>query len=347
MHQINHLGAQLDKLQEDLNRQIMLRIKEINGITEQIAELNVKIMREEVCGDNANDYRDQRNLLLDNLSKLANFEFTEMQNGDIQVTLGGHILVTKGEQINLVAGKSDINKMFYVPKIEGEDIEVPVKSGILKGLLESRGDVSGSIEGIANPSSTPIPSSVNIVSDLKMRLNILVNSLVTQVNDLHKSGKTLGNPPSDGEDFFVAINPAYPLEMGNIKLNDNLADLDNIVASKSGASGDNTIALAIANLRDARTITDVSGMVSLDDYYQTIILIVGTGGSEAEKTAENQRTLVNSAEGQRQSIMGVSMDEEMSNMMKYKFAYSASSRTINVIDDMLETIITRMGLVGR
>jgi len=43
-------------------------------------------MQEEVCGDNANDYRDQRNLLLDELSKLADFEFTEMQNGDVQVT---------------------------------------------------------------------------------------------------------------------------------------------------------------------------------------------------------------------------------------------------------------------
>ncbi|HOP91903.1 MAG TPA: flagellar hook-associated protein FlgK [Acetivibrio thermocellus] len=347
VHQINHLGAQLDKLQEDLNQQIVLTIKQINDITKQIAELNVKIMQEEVCGDNANDYRDQRNLLLDELSKLADFEFTEMQNGDVQVTLGGYILVTKGEQINLVAGKSDINKMFFVPKIEGENIEVPVKSGVLRGLLESRGDVSGSIEGITDPAANPVPASANIVSDLKMRLNVLVNSLVTQVNNLHRSGKTLGNPPSDGEDFFVAINPAYPLEMGNIKLNDNLADLDNIVASKSGASGDNTIALAIANLRDNRVIADVSGMVSLDDYYQTIILIVGTGGSEAKKTAENQRTLVNSAEAQRQSVMGVSMDEEMSNMMRYKFAYSASSRAINVIDDMLETIITRMGLVGR
>jgi len=76
----------------------VLTIKQINDITKQIAELNVKIMQEEVCGDNANDYRDQRNLLLDELSKLADFEFTEMQNGDVQVTLGGYILVTKGEQ---------------------------------------------------------------------------------------------------------------------------------------------------------------------------------------------------------------------------------------------------------
>jgi len=84
--------------------------------------------------------------------------------------------------------------------------------------LESRGDVSGSIEGITDPAANPVPASANIVSDLKMRLNVLVNSLVTQVNNLHRSGKTLGNPPSDGEDFFVAINPAYPLEMGNINL---------------------------------------------------------------------------------------------------------------------------------
>ncbi|HHV29564.1 flagellar hook-associated protein FlgK [Acetivibrio mesophilus] len=347
VHQINHLGSQLDKLQEDLNQEILVRIKEINIITSQIADLNVKIMQEEVCGDNANDYRDQRNLLLDNLSKIANFEFTEKQNGDVEVTLGGYFLVSKGEHMNLVAGKSATNKMFYVPQIEGMDIEIPIRGGILKGLMESRGDVSGSIEGITDPTSTAVASSVNIVSDLKMRLNVLVNSLVTQVNDLHKSGKTLGVPPSDGEDFFTAINPAYPLEMGNIKLNDNLVDLDNIVASQSGASGDNTIALAIANLRDVRAITDTSGVVSLDDYYQTIILIVGTGGSEAERTAENQKTLVASADSQRQSIMGVSMDEEMSYMMKYKFAYSASSRTMNVIDDMLETIITKMGLVGR
>jgi len=196
------LGAQLDKLQEDLNQQIVLTIKQINDITKQIAELNVKIMQEEVCGDNANDYRDQRNLLLDELSKLADFEFTEMQNGDVQVTLGGYILVTKGEQINLVAGKSDINKMFFVPKIEGENIEVPVKSGVLRGLLESRGDVSGSIEGITDPAANPVPASANIVSDLKMRLNVLVNSLVTQVNNLHRSGKTLGNPPLTERTFL-------------------------------------------------------------------------------------------------------------------------------------------------
>jgi flagellar hook-associated protein 1 len=53
------------------------------------------------------------------------------------------------------------------------------------------------------------------------------------------------------------------------------------------------------------------------------------------------------AENQRQSAMGVSLDEEMSDLLKYKFAYNASSKTLNAIDEMLEIIINRMGRVGR
>ena len=178
-------------------------------------------------------------------------------------------------------------------------------------------------------------------------MNALVNALATKLNDLHSSGKTLEDPPSDGKDFFVAINSKYPLQMGNIKLNDNLTNLSNIVASRSGASGDNTIALEIANLREIECIHDSKGILSIDDYYQSIILEIGNGGYEAEGITENQQKMVDSANSQRQSIMGVSMDEEMSNMMKYKFSYTAASRAINVIDDMLDTIISRMGLVGR
>jgi len=82
----------------------------------------------------------------------------------------------------------------FCSQIEGENIEVPVKSGVLRGLLESRGDVSGSIEGITDPAANPVPASANIVSDLKMRLNVLVNSLVTQVNNLHRAVRLWGIP---------------------------------------------------------------------------------------------------------------------------------------------------------
>ncbi|AEV70534.1 flagellar hook-associated protein FlgK [Acetivibrio clariflavus] len=535
--QINHIGKQIDKLQDDLNQELKVRIDELNSITRQIAALNTEILKCEINGDNANDYRDQRNALVDRLSKLANIEVNEMQDGQLDITIGGYVLVTKDKQTSLVAETSSKSGLFYIPKIMGTEIEVPIKSGIIKGIMESRGEVMGirgsiengtpntkaditfvvdisdsnkdnlskvqdSIETYINelkrrgldynlrlvtysgsavssysfsnaedfrdavksltPTSdtggdfgavvsylesigdfspetnkyavvfsggdlgvsestaddyvsalkdksikmsivtdssyynagtaagiagwnvisdgtsgslfdinsadfealmTDISNSINsdinkeismveesssILSDLRKRINALVNVLVREVNYLHTSGKTLGPPSVPGEDFFVAINPDYPLEMGNIKLNDKIIlNLSNIVASKSGASGDNTIALAIANLRGNKCLSDAKGILSIDEYYQLIILDVGNRGSEAAGISESQRKLVNYADSQRQAIMGVSMDEEVSNMLKYKFSYTAASRALNVIDEMIDTIISRMGLVGR
>lgn len=538
---VNHIGLQLDKLQEDINSEIRVRIDEVNDITKQIAALNVEILKIEVSKDKANDYRDQRNVLLDRLSKLIDVEIYENNDGQVDITANGYYIVSKGEQSLVFAAEQQVGGLFYVPRVAGTDIEIPLKGGTLKGLLESRGEVLGSKDSIGNGSPNTkadivfavdlsntsdgyidnikasieryvdeldkrgidynlrlvafgdnvisnnnfgsnktdfinavnllaptadtgnnfgdlaaaldgisdfrenanryalvftgesiggeaevaeadfgayvdtiigkgIKTSIitdstwaqtgshtgeagwqsladatggelydinsqdydslmnnlvkdinsdinrgisivegtnNIISDLKKNLNALVNIVVREINYLHKSGKTLGSSPSFGQDFFVPIDNAYPLQMGNIKLNDNLSDLNNIVASESGAIGDNTIAQKIANLRNVAMIDDTGGTLDPDDYYQKIILAVGNGGSEAANITKNQLKLVQSSDAYRQSIMGVSMDEELSNMMKYKFAYSASSRLMNVIDDMLETIILKLGIVGR
>jgi len=335
---INHLGGQLDKLQSDLNSEFKVRIDEVNQLTKQIAELNLKIMKNEVTGDSANDYRDQRNLLVDKLTKLVNVDIFENEFGSMTITLGGYFLVNNDKSTDLYAGYKENNGQFYVPMLEGTELEVPIGNGILKGLLESR--------GVENETG----NTNNIVSVLKKQLNTLVQTLVNEVNSLHRQGKTLDNPPQDGQDFFVAINPKKPLEMGNIKLNPIFSEsngLNYIVASKDGAPGDNTIALKMANLRHVPFIADAGNILSMDDYYRSIILDIGTKGSEAESITESQAKLVQSADSNRQAISGVSLDEEMSNMMKFKFAYDASSRVINVIDEMIATIINRMGIVGR
>jgi flagellar hook-associated protein 1 FlgK len=494
VQQINHMGAQLDSLQNDLNDEIRVRIDEVNQITSQIASLNVTILKNEVSGDSANDYRDQRNNLLDRLSKLVNAEVTEMQDGQVDVTLGGYFVVQKGISTDLYAAERNPGELFYVPKLAGTNIEIPLRNGIIKGLMESRGEVSGAVGGAENgtPNTkadvvflvdsdvtldsayineyknemlkkgidvniiTPapfaagsfadittginnipglrsdankyvmiftnntaaspaeltamtaalkdkgleasvvtdaaspgdwtsvvnatgghiydvnsadytslmgtmaedtnrdvndgismLPVSQNIVSDLRQRLNAMVNILLRQINYMHKSGMTMGDPPVSGGDFFTVINTGRPLEMGNIRLNPNLSDLNNIAASQTGDNGDNSNALAIANLRNEPLLQDVNAFLSVDDYYQSIILTIGNSGSNAANIADGQDKLVKSADAYRQSITGVSMDEEMTNMIKYKFAYDASSRCINVIDQMMETIISRMGIAGR
>ena len=539
---VNAIGSQLDRLQNDINTEISVRIDEVNEILRQIADLNVEVLKNELNGDSANDFRDQRNLLIDRLSKLANVDIFELDDGQVNVQVGGCLLVYKGIYKNISVETTAESGQFYVPMIEGTDIEVPINNGIIKGLMEARGEVlgvEGSLENgtpntkadivfaidvsntsavnlnkiqtsiatyiqelnacgtdynlrlvtydgtgviddndygddtvtfsadigalaatgnagndfgsvvsaidamtfrddankfslvftdesvggdgnvIADPvvdgyintlSNKGVKTSVitdtsyynngdigergwdsitegtsgrlydidtdiadygtlmtsinndvntdvntgisviyesnNIIPDLKSRLNALVNIMARELNYLHRSGRTLDNNP--GEDFFVAIDSTRPLEMGNIKLNDNLSDLDNIVSSLSGGKGDNIIAQRIANLRNDNSIMqDINGVFDLDEYYQSIILATGNSANESKRIFENQSELAHSADNKRKSIADVSMDEELTNMLKYKFAYDASSRAINVIDSMLDRIINKMGITGR
>jgi len=346
VYHVNQIGSQLDKLQSDLNSEIQVRVDEVNGITDDIAQLNTQVASQEINGDSANDYRDQRNVLLDRLSKICDAEPIEMQDGQVDVTLGGYYLVQKGTSRNLYVESNAKNGDFYYPMLEDTKIQVNIKSGILKGLLESRGEVSG-IKDTSVPVDN-IPTSKNIVSDLKIRLNAMVNKMTEAVNTLQKSGSTLDG--KSGVDFFQVIDDTYPMQMGNLKLSDELLSdkgLNNITASASTDKGDNSIAREIANLRDTDILKNSTGDVNIDEFYRAIILDVGNGGSEATTIAENQSKLVQSAEGQRTAISGVSMDEEMANMMKFKFAYDGSAKVLNIIDSMIQTVISSMGKVGR
>jgi flagellar hook-associated protein 1 len=355
-NQVNHLGSQLDALQNNLNLQIFDSINEINDITRQIASLNQEIFKDEVNGDRANDYRDQRNVLVDRLTKLADVDVNQMYDGRLSVTLGGYFLVDKGESTEIYPDTNPSTGPFIVPKFCDNNMDVPLKNGVLKGLIDARGN--GWLVSSTSGNSAITNGNVS-VSDLKQMLNDLVTNIVKQVNEVHISGKTLSG--NQGGNFFAPIQSApqiaetYPVKpthgtwLGNLKLDDNITDLANIVTSKGTSVGDNTLALQIANLRNDDNIMQdgLGGDLSIDRFYQSIIRSVGNSGSEARNILENQQKLVQSTDDKRQAISGVSMDEEMSNMMKFQYAYGASSRVINVIDQMVETMITKMGLVGR
>ncbi len=533
---LNQVGSQIDKLQSDLNNEIKSRIDEVNTITEKIAKLNVSIMSAEAAGNSPNDYYDQRNTLVDRLSKLVKCETWDTQEGSMDVLVDGYFLVSKGRSTNLVAASNNDLSHFFTPKLydPSGNIDINVGQGIIKGLLEARGEVSGakgsydngspnttadvtialdvsntSTDYLANVKNqvaslakdlenrgiqynlrlvtfggsapvtnvsygkdvtalsnaipnTPDPGTtnnfadvinavntnsygnsvnkymlvftdeslngdgtvtdstevtqylntlkklgmtvsvatdpiyhsqgdtgeegweifaqqtggklydngaadydglmkqisldinndvnmkmstisedLNIISSVRKQLNALVNIMAREVNRLHLSGKTLTG--EDGGLFFEAINPVLPLQLGNIKVSDALKDVNNIAASTTDANGDNQIALAIANLRNANLMTGNKKVLSLDTYYQNIILDVGNKGYEAANMVESHSQLVQQADSIRQSVMGVSLDEEMTNMIKFKYAYNANSKVIDVVNQMLETILYRMG----
>ena len=229
--------------------------------------------------------------------------------------------------------------------------EVVGSEKVMRDFAEVMQDLNDFVNGSVNDRISMIPETMQIIPDVRRRINALINIVCRSINEIHRSGKTLESPPEDGEDFFVPINPKYPLEMGNIMINPKFKEpngLNYIVSSTTGHSEDNNVALAIANLRNLPgAIRTVEGRTTFDDYYKDAQFVISNKASETERYLRNQVTVTNSLDQMRLAIMGVSMDEELSYMMKFKYGYDSAARVLNVIDSMIETIVTRLGLVGR
>ena len=229
--------------------------------------------------------------------------------------------------------------------------EVVGGSKELRDFSDVMQDINDFINRNVNDRMSMVSGSMQIIPDARKQLNALVNIICRSINEIHRSGKTLETPPQDGEDFFVPINDKYPMALGNIQINPKFNEsegLNYIVSSTTGDTEDNRVALEIANLRNlAASINTIEGKTTFDDYYRAVIYNISTQAAESERYLNSQITVTNSLDQMRHAYMDVSMDEELSSMMKFKFGYDAAARVLNVIDDMISTIVTRMGLVGR
>ncbi|NLL67298.1 MAG: flagellar hook-associated protein FlgK, partial [Clostridiaceae bacterium] len=194
---LNQVGSQINKLQNDLNTEIKSRIDEVNDITEEIAALNVKIMSAEAAGNLPNDYYDQRNELCDRLSKLVEVETWETRDGSMDILVGGYFLVSKGEQTRLIAAPNESLSHFFTPMVEytGGDIPIDVGQGIIKGLMESRGEVSGAKGSYDN-------GSPNTTADIIIAVDYSVAGSV-DVDDVEKA--LVDDLKSRGIDYNVRL----------------------------------------------------------------------------------------------------------------------------------------------
>jgi flagellar hook-associated protein 1 FlgK len=127
--------------------------------------------------------------------------------------------------------------------------------------------------------------------------------------------------------------------------------LDKIAAAQGVGNGssheaDGTNASSIASIK-FEIIANLPETATFDDYFRNLIAKVGVQSTEAKRLSGNSQILADQIENRRQSVSGVSLDEEMSNMIKFQHAYNASARTITALDEMLNTVINSMGLVGR
>lgn len=329
---VNHISSQLDHLQFNLNKEMLNRTSEVNTLLREIANLNKNIKIQEAYGPHvrANDLRDSRNSKLDKLAELIPINYYENSQGEVVVTLQGRDLIN-GDYFNPIEVRLNEKGHGEIHWSDsGEKID-----------LQGKGELGGYIDARDKE-----------VVEYRNRLNLLVGTIAESMNEIHKVGKGLDG--SSGEEFFIfeADDPA-----ATIKVNPELADFNKIAASKSGVRGDGDIAKEIANLRreklygkyDPENPDDFiePGTLNIDDFYRDLILNLGTEREKAREMAFNQIMLLQQIDERRNEISSVSLDEEMVNMLKYQHSYIANSRVINVIDEMIDNVVNRMGIVGR
>jgi len=308
----HHIDSRITNLQQNLNQDLSTYVNDTNSILHQIADLNEKIAGLESDGSAANDYRDKRDILLTQLTELVGVDSTENKSGMLTITLNGKILVERDQVNELGTEFHSVNGTgINVPVWAADKSSVTIKSGRIKGLLDMR--------------DTVIP-------DILSSLDELANAFVEQVNDVHKAG--YGSDGQTGRVFFdESTTGADDIALSS----DILNSLSKIAASEGGSIGDGNNALAVAKIAETYTMSDSTA--TIEDYFASMMGDLGVKSREASTMSDNQKLLLEQLENQQSSFSGVSLDEEMTNMIKFQHAYEAAARLVTTVDEMMKTVI--------
>lgn len=331
---LTEIDKQLQQLQNDAVTGVKDGVDSLNDLASQVADLNSQITVAEVNGGEASYLRDQRDVLLDQMSALADINVTE-SDGKLKVTLGGVSLVNGDTANSLVVEGSGTTDDPLRVKWADSDATAKIKSGSIKAYLEDADQIGYETIGESDLPYDFSTGAESSISTMRQALNDLITTLAVKINSLSTSGVDLNG--DSGLDFFTAIDSSQPLSITNIQVNPELvSDPDKVVTSSSTADGDNSVADKICELVSDTGCYESNGLsLDITDFYKAVISWAGTAGDEAASNYKNQAALVEQVDYQRQSVSSISIDEEMSNMVKFQTAYSASARVMSTIDSLL------------
>ncbi|MFS4458456.1 flagellar hook-associated protein FlgK [Bdellovibrio sp. HCB2-146] len=314
------LSEQLRGVQADLDGQIKTSVDEINQITKEIASLNEKVQTIEVQKVPANDERDRRDLLLKKLGEKIDITWAEGKDGLVTVTAGRTAILVSG------TGSSEL-------KAQTTDARDRVEV-FFDGTGGSPANITDQITGGRIGGALQVRDRV--IEDLLGHVDKMAYTLAKEVNAAHiegydKNGRTgvlfFEMPDTvKGAASSMALNKTIYNDVGRIA-----------AASKPNAPGDNTVANVISSLQ-SRQVMD-GGTSTIDDYYNTQVGQVGALTQRAIKAQESQKNMMSQLTNIRESISGVSLDEETTKMIEFQKAYDASARLIRTADEMFDTVL--------
>lgn len=311
-------------------------VGEVNSIIETIANLNKGFSsNKSLASNDAQTMIDQRELELEKLAKFVNVNSTTNPDGTANVYINGINVVTGqfptklvvDEQTNNITGEKTIG-IFKADQENNVLSKINLDNGNLGSLLKHY-----------NVTLDDKDSSGDF--SIHSQLNQLANRFAQKVNDLISGGYGLDDidntPPN--RSFFVSANANDTnISALNIKISDDVwGKPRNIgLSDKPNEPGNNKIALQIARLNEDVLFLNNNKPV---EYYNNLIGRIGIRSREAENGFKTSQLVSEQLVNQRESIIGVNLDEEAVNIVKFQQAFEAASRSLNTANELITTII--------
>jgi flagellar hook-associated protein 1 FlgK len=314
------ISEQLSDLRSEIKSKFSNNIEKANQLIAEIAELNQKVYSTySLEGGDAQSYIDQRELKLEELSQIAGITVSQSDYGSVNVYING---------INI------INQDTYYTLGLNEQISPLTGNTIQLEITDSQGNTrfafppGGELAALSKHYNTTL-NEMSAGFSIVRSLNDYADAIVTNVNLEMNSGYGLDDttPPPLGRDFF---DPAG-LTAATIGISPDVANPRDIpLSSAPGEPG---------NSRIAQNIADLTFTQNFINDYVDLVGKIGQMGKDAVNGRSATKLVSDQLTNQRESVIGVNLDEEAVNLIKFQKAFEASSRVVNLVNEILGTII--------
>ncbi|CAG0942654.1 Flagellar hook-associated protein 1 [Candidatus Brocadiaceae bacterium] len=305
-NKLKNLTDGLNDIKRETRVEAKSLVDEINGYVVKINELNKQIYDSTVRNTPTNDLIDERDAIVIELSKITNVSVTTGENNVAGITIGG-VFATDANYYQTFELKEDAGSL-YISTANGTE-RMAVNGGKAAALLDGYNQT---------------------VPKYLQELNNIGFEIFSQVNHLHEQGYTLHSTPATNIKFFSSYSDGL-LTINN----DIIEDAKFIAASSDGNGLNNSIAGQIGAIKNLKTL----GGFSISESYANMVSALGNEISITNQSSDAYGVSLANLEGQKQSISGVSLDEEMVNLLSFQRAYDASARLIKIADEMLQTVL--------
>ncbi len=313
----------LKTARSDLNDRIAGEVTEANTLIDQIARLNIEIKATETSSSKeVSDLLDQQDKILRDLTQKMDITYYRGDQGMVVVRGPAEtLLVDRGQAATVNVSRSGDGEMYDIVVLDGAAKKPTIvthenKRGRLAGMVEVRDQVAPNL--LANN-------------------NAMAANFANSFNEIHRQGFGLKEyKENTGRDFFkMDDDPNRAAE--TLAIDDHIVESTNAisVAASPNAPGDNVLVNRMVRLKEQKTMGDAT----IQDYYANYVGVFGLDLQRSQQTKDADETLVRNLNARRDSVSGVSMDEEATNLLKWQANFTASSKVITTVDEMIETVL--------